>query len=121
MSFKPPALVLLVALVAAGCARQTSFTTDVYPILEQNCLSCHSEGKQGHDASGFSVENYDTLMQGTSFGPVITPGSSASSTLLILVEGRAHKSITMPRGKAPLSAAQIGLIKKWIDEGAKHN
>lgn len=121
MSFKPPALVLLVALVVAGCARQTSFTTDVYPILEQNCLSCHSEGKEGHAASGFSVENYEELMQGTNFGPVIMPGSSASSTLLILVEGRAHKSISMPRGSPPLSSAQIGLIRKWIDEGARNN
>lgn len=113
------------ALAMFGCAEEpapVSYSTDVKPLLEKYCLRCHDEGGEGSKASGFRMVSYDTLMQGTRFGPVIKPGDSFSSVLVMLAEGRADPSISMPHdeGEAPRQA-EIDTVKAWIDQGAKNN
>jgi hypothetical protein len=113
---------LLVGL--AGCMGEVavSYSRDVQPILQANCLSCHQQGGAGYEASGFSMETYDALMKGTQYGPMVVPGDSAGSNLIVLMEGRADPSISMPHGSAePVSAANIDTIRRWIDQGAKKN
>lgn len=121
-------LLLLAPLLLAGCGSKeankpgVSFTKQITPILQQHCLECHVPNKPGQLASGLDMSTYEGLMKGTKFGPVITPGKSVSSTLVILVEGRADPSINMPHGgRAPLSQDQIHLIRLWIDQGAQNN
>ena len=112
----------LVPLLFAGCASKqapVTYTKDIRPILEKNCVSCHVPGGEGYEKSGLSMATYDTLMKGTKFGPVIVPGNSTSSTLLLLLEGKADPSIRMPHGtKENLPEAQIALFRDWIDQGA---
>jgi hypothetical protein len=132
------AQVLILVALGAGCGpKDVRFSRDVHPILQKHCMSCHSPGGEGHAASGFSVVDYESTMTGTKFGPVIVPGSSISSTLVILVEHKADSSINMPRPtkralaehekflkdwKTPmLPADDINLIRDWIDAGAKNN
>lgn len=109
-----------------GCQRseeppQVSYSQDVRPILEQNCLECHKMGASGYEASGLSMESYDALMKGTRFGKVIKEGDSFTSALIMLIEGRADPSIQMPHGREPLSEEQIATLKAWVDQGAKNN
>ena|SRR3972149_3197456 len=120
---KHAALTALVTLITfgAGCTRDVSFKQDVYPILSENCLSCHKPGTEGYIKSGLGMENYDAVMKGTKFGPVIIAGSHISSTLVLLLERKGHPSINMPKDKAPLADSQIEVIRKWIDQGAKNN
>ena len=130
--------VLLFIVSVGGCGlQQVSYSRDVHPILEKNCLSCHGPGGEGYAASGFSVADYESLMKGTKFGPVIVPGSSVSSTLVILIEHRGDPSINMPRPskqaliehekflkgwKSPmLPTDEIKTIRDWVDAGAKDN
>ena len=113
---------LLIGL--SGCTGESavSYSRDVKPILQANCLSCHQEGGAGYETSGFSMASYDELMQGTRFGPMVLPGDSAGSNLIVLMEGRADPSISMPHGKAkPVSTADVDTIRRWIDQGAKKN
>ena len=114
-------LLIMLGTVLTACTKQASFSEDVMPILEAKCLSCHAEGSEGFEASGFSVESYENLMKGTRQGPVIEPGHSYFSTLQIVVEHRADPSVSMPRDSAKLSAAEIQTIGEWIDQGAKKN
>jgi uncharacterized membrane protein len=121
-------IVLLIAESAflTACSQKStetvSFSKDVFPILKSRCFECHTQGGEGYKASGLNMETYADLMKGTKFGPVIKPHDSLSSTLMILVEGRADPSIKMPHGKRePLTKDQIQTIGKWIDEGAKNN
>jgi hypothetical protein len=61
-------------------------------------------------------------MKGTKFGPVVQPGNSFESVLVMLVEGRADQSIKMPhQDEPPLAAEQIETLKLWIDQGANNN
>ncbi|MCF6219340.1 MAG: hypothetical protein L3J62_10570 [Gammaproteobacteria bacterium] len=114
----------LMALVV-GCSgeSQVSFSKDVQPILNDNCLKCHVEGGAGFVKNGLNMTSYENLMKGTHFGPVIDSGSSVSSTLVRLISGNADPSLKMPHGSGnkPLSEGEVNTIKMWIDQGAKNN
>jgi len=119
--------VLAAVLLLTGCdntppANKVSFSKQIQPILAQNCLECHDKNGAGAKASGLEMSNYASLMKGTKFGPVIKPGNSLSSTLVILVEGHADSTINMPHGdRAPLSKEQVQTLRQWIDQGANNN
>ena len=98
------------------------FAYDVQPVLNKHCLECHKAGGEGFEASGFSMENYEDLMKGTRHGPMIIAGDSAGSNMLVLMEGRADPSISMPHGKMEgASSKELETIRLWIDQGALNN
>ena len=114
-------LTLLAALFAGGCSKPVSFSESVLPVLQERCGECHEPGGKGYEKTGFSVADYDSIMKGTKFGPVIVAGSSASSSLMRMVEHKTDPEIHMPHGKAGLTRDQLDLLRTWIDEGAKNN
>ena len=112
------------AVGLAGCEpaeRTVSYAEDVQPVLAEHCLECHRPGAQGYEQSGFGVDSYAATMKGTQFGPVVIPGDSIGSTLVVLIEGRAHSSIQMPHGQQLIPAEQIDTVKRWIEQGAPDN
>ena len=121
---KNTALLTLSALAFAalqtGCGEQAvTYQTNIKPIIDANCVSCHVPGAQGYEKSGLRMDSLDGLMKGTKFGPVVIPGSSVSSTLYRLVSGQADPSIRMPHGQAALPDSDVAAIAAWIDQGAK--
>lgn len=125
MSSKFNLLIAVVAstVIGAGCSSETdkpkvSYQENIAPILEANCKQCHLPGQKGAEKSGFLMDTYEAVMEGTKFGPVVVPGSAESSSLYRLIAGKADPSIQMPHGKQPLSKDEISAIKQWIDEGA---
>ncbi len=106
----------------AGCAPHgVSFSTDVQPILRENCLECHQPGGAGFEASGFDMSTYESLMKGGKYGAFVVPGDAFGSNLMVLVEGRADPSIRMPHGRGKLPERDIEVLRTWIQEGAKNN
>ncbi|MBI3773662.1 MAG: c-type cytochrome [Gammaproteobacteria bacterium] len=111
-----------VPVTATVATAKVSYASDILPILQQNCFECHQTGGKGEKASALNMETYAGLMKGTKYGPVINPGKSLTSTLVLLVEGRANQVIKMPHdGRPSLSDQQIQAIKAWIDQGAQNN
>ena len=113
-------------LLLAGCSNDKpavlSYVQDVQPVLQEHCIECHHPGGTGFIASGLDMSSYRDLMKGTKFGSVIKAGDSISSTLVILVEGRADPSLKMPHGgRDPLTLEQTQKIRLWIDQGALQN
>lgn len=107
-----------------GCGGEPtmSYSKDVQPIVQANCAECHTGKGMGIEKSGLDMSTYEGLMKGTKFGPVIVPGNSVSSTLVLLIQGKADPSISMPHGtKGSLSEADIQTMVTWIDQGAKDN
>ncbi|MDB5388405.1 MAG: hypothetical protein JWM11_4051 [Planctomycetaceae bacterium] len=89
------------------------FRDHVAPILERKCLSCHA----GDDAKGgFSLETATTANQGGDTGPAFEAGKPNESYLLKLVSGDKPK---MPKNGPPLTAEQVGILRRWIESGAK--
>ena len=115
------ALFAATAMLAACGQKEISFKSDVQPILKQYCMECHVDGGKGFQRSGLLMTSYESLMKGTQFGPIVKPGDSLTSVMIMLVEGRADSSIKMPHGKDPLPQEKIDLLKKWVEQGAKNN
>ena len=123
-------IVLVCAQFSACGQSEVSFSADVQPILEVACLECHTTTGEGAAASGFAVNDYESVMKGTEFGPVVVPGSSISSALYMVIAGKTDPEIRMPphheeawaegRG-VPLADEEIATIAAWIDQGARNN
>jgi hypothetical protein len=113
-------LIALLTITACG-NREVSYKADIAPILQQYCVECHSEKGQGYEKSGLLMSSYDSLMKGTRFGAIIKPGDSLTSTLVMLIEGRADPSIKMPHGRAALPKEKTDTVRKWVEQGAKNN
>lgn len=110
-------LFVIVALLAgsvADAASTSSFNSQVAPILQKNCLACHSSAAK---MGGLVMESYDALMKGGTHGQVIIPGKADDSRLIQMLEGKIQPR--MPFNGEPLPAADIAAIKSWIDAGAK--
>jgi uncharacterized membrane protein len=117
-----PALAL--PLLAAGCTtQQVSYQNDIAPILNDRCLQCHAPPDgPGYKATGLRMDSYESLMQGTDYGPIIVAGDSRRSILNMLIEGRAGIYMRMPHNeKQGLSDEQIETLKIWVNQGALDN
>jgi uncharacterized membrane protein len=120
-----PVAALVPMALLGSCAKPppvVSYQADVLPILEKHCKACHVPGQPGYIVSGFDLEGYESLMKGTHYGPVVLPGDALTSTLVMLIEGRASPALKMPHGDAPpMSSDEIRTIRMWVEQGAKNN
>jgi mono/diheme cytochrome c family protein len=117
---------LLIALFAAdgptsrpelppALSRTIDYVTDVQPVLARSCYACHGPEKQ---RGGLRLDIKADALQGGDSGAEIVPGKSAESLLIRHVAGLVPDKIMPPKGDR-LTAAQIALLRGWIDQGAK--
>ena len=98
------------------------YATDIKPILDASCVDCHSGNRA---KGGLHLDTLAGALKGGKDGKVITVADSAKS---LLVQSVAHVSkdsddwmppLKNKGGIKPLTPEQIGLIRAWIDQGAK--
>jgi mono/diheme cytochrome c family protein len=119
------ALLAAVTLFFAGIPAQSSesqqstgqrgtliFETDVHPLLQSKCLRCHGDKTRKAD---LNLSTRAGILKGSESGPVIVPGKPAESLLYEMV----HAGNMPPGKKDALSAAEIDLIRRWIEAGAR--
>lgn len=95
--------------------RQVSFVGDIQPILQRACIRCHGTEKQKGD---YRLDIRDVAFTGgESYAPNIIAGNSAESPLIRFVSGIGD--LTMPPEGNRLTSEEIGLLRAWIDQGAK--
>lgn len=93
-----------------------SFSQDLQPILQANCTVCHvADGSSG----GLDLTSRAGLLAGGQSGGVVVSGQPDSS-LLVLRISSTEAGERMPPGGS-LGAAQIELIRTWIEEGLADN
>ena len=100
-------------------AKSYDFDKDIKPLLESTCVRCHGPQRQ---KSSFRLDTRNWLLKGgEEHGKVIVEGHSDKSPLIRLVAGLVE-DIPMPPKKegVTLTARQIGLLRAWIDAGAKY-
>lgn len=86
------------------------FEKEIAPFLVGKCGRCHVTGNRGN----FSMATFADMMKGTEGGSVILPKNGAGSRLVQVIEEG-----DMPRGGTKVTSEELGLLKKWIDEGAR--
>jgi hypothetical protein len=107
----------LIALPASAAERPVNFARDVKPILAGKCFACH-----GPDASQRKAELRLDTSEGALENEVFTPGKAATSELIARVTSSdPKKQMPPPESKKPgLTAAEVEILRKWIDAGAKY-
>jgi hypothetical protein len=102
------------ALGQTATLQKVDFVRDVLPVLKAHCFQCHAGAqKQG----GLSLDTRALMIKGGASGGAVIPGSAGKSLLVIRSMGQGGKA-RMPLGFAPLSEAQISVLRSWIDQGA---
>jgi len=99
----------------APADRPVDYQRDVQTIFEQRCYGCHGPQLQ---TSGLRLDDGDAALKGGNSGPAIRPGNSAASPLIQRVAG-ASGVARMPPSGATLTSEQVGILRAWIDHGAK--
>ncbi|MBY0504985.1 MAG: PSD1 and planctomycete cytochrome C domain-containing protein [Bryobacteraceae bacterium] len=96
-------------------ATEIDFARDVAPVLKRNCQGCHGAAMQ---QSGFRLDDGVAALKGGYGGAVILPGKSAESPLVHRVAGVKGVPVMPPAGRR-LTAIEVGILRAWIDQGAK--
>lgn len=97
-----------------AATHQVDFAKEIKPLFEAACINCHAKGK---NKSGFSLETRETFLKGGDTGPAAVVGQSEKSLVVRLVAGLEPDSV-MPKKGTKWNAAQVGLLRAWIDQGA---
>ena len=98
-----------------------TYTADIKPIFEKSCVKCHGADKQ---KGKLRLDSLEATLKGGEDGKVVKAGNSADSMLVHNVAHVGDEDMWMPppdnKDKIPaLTKEQIGLIRAWIDQGAK--
>ncbi len=118
---------LALALTASAAAKKDlppaskktglTFDKDIKPIFETSCVECHGEKKS---KGKLKLDTLANSLKASENGKSIVPGKSAESSLVKAIARLNEDDAMPPEGKGkPLTAEQIGLIRAWIDQGAK--
>lgn len=108
-------------LPPAATKQGVTYAGDIKAIFEKSCVKCHGEEKP---KAKLRLNSLEGALKGGADGKVIEPGQSAKSSLVASVARIGEEDHWMPpkdnKAKiAPLTAEQVGLIRAWIDQGAK--
>ena len=117
-----------------------TFEKDIHPIFEDSCVRCHGEQRP---KAQLQLGTLEGTLKGSKDGKVVVPGQSEKSPLVFAVSeingkismppkpraprpGAANGGTNAPAAPAapqhpwkPLTPEQVGLIRAWIDQGAK--
>ncbi len=92
------------------------FSTEVKPLLNKKCISCHGGVKKD---GGFSLLFQHEAMDTTNSGlPAIIPGKPEQSEMIKRITATDPEE-RMPYKHDPLSKDEIDLLTRWIRQGAK--
>jgi hypothetical protein len=106
------------ALAAAAFLLPVNYQRDILPIFAANCFACHGPAAESADS--------DTTLRldrrADAVTTAIVPGDAERSPLAARIASSNPKRRMPPPGanRSALTADQIHLIRRWIDEGAAY-
>jgi len=107
------------AIAIAKVSKKVDFDRDILPVFRQNCLACHNRTTT---KAGVILETPEDILKGGDNGKILSP-KRGSSSLLLQVSAHQKDPVMPPPGNkasaANLTPEQLGLLKAWIDQGAK--
>jgi Protein of unknown function (DUF1553)/Protein of unknown function (DUF1549)/Planctomycete cytochrome C/PA14 domain len=109
-------LILSTRLIAADTNSTIDFSRQVQPILAAKCLKCHGSSKA---SGGVAFDKREHALAKTESGePALVPNKADASGLIARISST-DETLRMPPEGKPLTAAEINILKQWINEGAE--
>jgi hypothetical protein len=108
-------------LPPAANKKDLTYDKDIKPLLENSCLKCHGPEKP---KSKYRVDSREALIKGgESEEAAVVPGKSDQSPIVHYVSDLVEDMEMPPTEKRdkypPMTKEQIGILRAWIDQGAK--
>jgi mono/diheme cytochrome c family protein len=108
-------------LPPASTKTGVTYATDIKPIFDASCIKCHGAQKP---KAKLRLDSLEAVMKGGEDGKVVEAGNSAKSMVVLNVAHLGEEDDFMPPpknklGLKQLTPEQVGLIRAWIDQGAK--
>ncbi len=103
------AVTVLVCAVGRAGAAPVDFAHDILPLVAKHCAKCHTAGRYEGDVS---LDTREAILE---MG-LAEPGAGADSPLVDRVTSD-DPDYRMPPEGPPLSAEEVDLLRRWIDEG----
>lgn len=131
-------------LPPASARKDITFEKDIKPLFDASCVRCHGEKQK---KGGIRVDSLEAVLKGGKEGTIVEVGNALKSSLLISVSqldpetamppkqrakkpgAQGNSGTNAPAGGAggganlpppkPLTPEQVGLVRAWIDQGAK--
>ena len=101
----------------ASTKKGLTYDKDIKPIFEASCFKCHGAEKQ---KGKLRLDSLAAALKGGENGKSILPGKGVDSPLVHSVARLVPDDAMPPEDKGkPLTKDQVGLIRAWIDQGAK--
>ena len=108
----------IIEAVASSLDRPVDFAKDIQPILDDKCVACHNVAIT---ESKLVLEDVASIFKGGKRGPSVVAKDVAKS-LIYQMASRALEPAMPPLpnkvSAAALTPQELGLLKKWIEEGA---
>jgi hypothetical protein len=99
-------------------AGDIDFNRDIRPILADKCFRCHGPDSGSREAD-LRLDREEDAKADRDGGPAIVPRQAGNSELVRRITHEDELQRMPPaETEKPLSAAEIDLLKRWIDEGA---
>ena len=108
-------------LPAVAAKQGVTYVGDIKAILDKSCTKCHGAEKS---KGKLRLDSLAGALKGGENGKIIEAGKSADSVIVHNIAWLGDEDYWMPPkdNKAnipPLTKEQVGLIRAWIDQGAK--
>jgi mono/diheme cytochrome c family protein len=99
---------------ADAASKAVDYSREVQPILSAHCYACHGPDDSKRKAK-LRLDRRDAAIKKT-----IKPGDAAHSSLISRVNSNEDDEVMPPASKKDrLTPAQIDVLRRWIDEGAR--
>src|SRR5947209_12019657 len=109
-------IVLLTLVPTLAAQSQPSYAKQVRPFLAKYCLECHNAKSA---KLGLNLETVKAILEGSDGGPVLEPGRSDASRIVLLVEGKDKPIMPPKEAKFHPKKDEIGILRAWVAAGAK--
>jgi hypothetical protein len=112
--------IILLTLAPIGFvqAEPLNFNRDIRPILSAKCFACHGPDSQDR-AAKFRLDTKEGAFADLGGYAAIVPRKPDESELVTRITSTdPDELMPPPEQKNPLTAKEIGLLKRWIKEGA---
>jgi hypothetical protein len=108
-------------LPPASTKTGVTYDTDIKAIFDNSCIKCHKGDKP---KGKLHLDSLEGVLKGGKDGKVVVAGNVAKSPLVFAVAHVGDSDDFMPPPVAkskidPLTKDQVGLIRAWIEQGAK--
>ncbi len=108
-------LILFLLTHVSQAADRVDYLTDIKPLLEHKCYACHGALKQ---QGNLRLDTGSALLIGGDSGSPISSDPAEPGLLIDVLTGDAGFQMPPEGEGSPLTADEIRLVQRWIEQGA---